>query len=122
MSKRYIVPYMDRPRVALDNTLSTIGNISSSISILILVGENDSLTPVEQGLLLQRKLIKVNHPDHTLFMYIDLGYVVFRKWITYTSVLHPTEPVTRYSPEFGNNDRYQHPYNRMKTYENIFPA
>jgi len=39
--------------LALDDTLSMIGNVSSGISILILQGENDSQTPVEQGLLLQ---------------------------------------------------------------------
>jgi uncharacterized protein len=34
-------------------TLDVIGNISSSINILLLNGENDSQTPVQQALLLK---------------------------------------------------------------------
>lgn len=47
----------------LESTLSMIGNVSSNIDILILQGENDTATPVEQGLLLQQRLTEVNHPD-----------------------------------------------------------
>jgi hypothetical protein len=42
--------------------LSIIGNVSSNIGILILMGENDA---VEQAFLLQQRLAEINHPDHT---------------------------------------------------------
>jgi len=37
---------------ALNSVVDMIGNLSSSTSILILIGENDSQTPLEQALLL----------------------------------------------------------------------
>ena len=58
----------------LESTLSLIGNVSSSIGILILQGENDTATPVEQGLLLQQRLTDVNHPDHLVITYPNLGH------------------------------------------------
>jgi dipeptidyl aminopeptidase/acylaminoacyl peptidase len=54
--------------------LSRIGNISSANGILILNGENDSQTPVEQAFLLQQGLTEVNHPDHMLITYPNLGH------------------------------------------------
>jgi hypothetical protein len=59
-----------------------IGNISSSI--LILVRENDSQTPVEQGLLSQQRLTEANHSEHTLIIYPHLGDVFYssNQWIT----------------------------------------
>jgi uncharacterized protein len=70
--------------LALDDTLSMIGNVSSGISILILQGENDSQTPVEQGLLLQQRLTELNHPDHLIITYPDLGHELFSssQWTT----------------------------------------
>jgi uncharacterized protein len=64
--------------------LSIIGNVSKSTSILILNGENDSQTPVEQAFLLQQRLTEVNHPDHTLITYPDLGHIFYpsSKWST----------------------------------------
>jgi hypothetical protein len=50
----------------MNNTLSMIGNIPSSTSVFILQGENDSQTPVEQGLPLQQRLTEGNDPDHLL--------------------------------------------------------
>jgi hypothetical protein len=47
--------------------LSIIGNFSKSTGILILQGENDSLTPVQEAFLLQKRLTDINHPDQ----YID---------------------------------------------------
>jgi hypothetical protein len=41
--------------------IGMIGNVSSSTSILILEGRNDSQTPLQQALLLQQRLIEVNH-------------------------------------------------------------
>ena len=40
----------------------------------MLNGENDSQTPVQQAFLLQQRLIEVNHPDHTLITYPNLGH------------------------------------------------
>jgi dienelactone hydrolase len=58
---------------ALQPNLSVIGNLSST-NILILNGENDSQTPVQQALLLQQRLTELNHPDHTLITYPGLGH------------------------------------------------
>jgi pimeloyl-ACP methyl ester carboxylesterase len=58
----------------LNSTLSMIGNVSSNTGILILQGENDTATPIEQGLLLQQRLTEVNHPDHLLITYPNLGH------------------------------------------------
>jgi pimeloyl-ACP methyl ester carboxylesterase len=58
----------------LESTLSMIGNVSSDIGVLILQGRNDTATPVEQGLLLQQRLTEVNHPDHLLITYPNLGH------------------------------------------------
>ena len=65
-------------------TLSVIGNISKSTGILILNGENDSQTPVQQAFLLQQRLTEVNHPDHTLVTYPNLGHVFYpsSQWTT----------------------------------------
>lgn len=52
-----------------------IGNIPSGNSVLILQGENDSQTPIEQGLLLQQRLTEVNHPDHLIITYPGLGHL-----------------------------------------------
>ena len=57
--------------------LSIIGKVSKSTGILILNGENDSQTPVQQAFLLQQRLTDVNHPDHTLITYPDLGHLFY---------------------------------------------
>jgi dienelactone hydrolase len=54
--------------------LSIIGNVSNSTGILLLNGENDSQVPVQQAFLLQQRLTEVNHPDHTLITYPNLGH------------------------------------------------
>ena len=54
--------------------LSIIGNVSKSTSILLVNGENDSQVPVQQAFLLQQRLTEVNHPDHTLITYPNLGH------------------------------------------------
>src|SRR2546430_4350021 len=73
-----------KPLFSLIPTLSIIGNVSKSTGILILNGENDSLTPVQQAFLLQQKLTEVNHPDHTLITYPNLGHVFYpsSQWST----------------------------------------
>ena len=63
---------------ALGSTLNMIGNVSSTTAILILQGENDIQTPVQQAFLLQQRLTEVNHPDHTLMTYPGLGHRLSR--------------------------------------------
>ena len=50
----------------------------------MLNGENDSQTPVQQAFLLQQRLTEVNHPDHTLITYPNLGHVFYpsSQWST----------------------------------------
>ena len=65
-------------------TLSIIGNVPKSIGILLLNGENDSLTPVQQAFMLQQRLTDVKHPDHTLITYPNLGHQFYpsSQWST----------------------------------------
>ncbi|HSF50573.1 MAG TPA: alpha/beta fold hydrolase [Nitrososphaeraceae archaeon] len=69
---------------ALPPNLDIIGNISSNTSILILQGENETQTPLQQAFLLQQKLTDVGHPDHTLITYPNLGHIFYpsSQWIT----------------------------------------
>ena len=70
-------PIWFRAGYALEPNLDIIGNVPSNTSILILNGENDTDTPVEQAFLLQQKLIDINHPDHTLITYPGLGHMFY---------------------------------------------
>jgi uncharacterized protein len=63
--------------VSLEPTLSIIGNISSSTGILMLHGQNDSGSPVQQAFLLQQRLAELNHPDHALITYPTLGHNLY---------------------------------------------
>jgi len=69
-------PYYDKwlqSQLALkDTNLELIGNVSASI--LILNGENDIQTPVQEAYLLEQRLTDVNHVDHTLITYPGLGH------------------------------------------------
>jgi pimeloyl-ACP methyl ester carboxylesterase len=69
---------------ALEPSLSIIGNVSSETSILILNGENDTQTPLQGVFLLQQRLTEVNHPDHTLIIYPNLGHAFYpsSQWLT----------------------------------------
>ena len=58
----------------LEPNLSTISKVPSNTSILILNGENDTQTPVKGAMLLQQKLAEINHPDHILITYPNLGH------------------------------------------------
>lgn len=60
--------------LAFDLNLGIIGKVPSDIRVLILNGENDTQTPVQQALLLQQRLTEVNHPDHLLITYPNLGH------------------------------------------------
>jgi uncharacterized protein len=70
--------------VNLEPNLSVIGNLSKSTSVLMLNGENDPLTPVQQSFLLEQRLTEVGHPDHTLITYPGLGhsFAVSPQWST----------------------------------------
>jgi hypothetical protein len=69
---------------ALEPTLSIIGNVSNSTGILIQQNGNDTQTPLQQAFLLQQRLIDVNHPDHTLITYPNLGHIFYpsSEWLT----------------------------------------
>jgi uncharacterized protein len=70
--------------VNLEPNLSVIGNLSKSTSVLMLNGENDPLTPVQQSFLLEQRLTEVDHPDHTLITYPGLGhtFAISPQWST----------------------------------------
>ncbi|MGB6531803.1 MAG: prolyl oligopeptidase family serine peptidase [Candidatus Nitrosopolaris sp.] len=78
--------------VCIEPNLSIIGNVSKSTGILILNGENDSQTPVQQAFLLQQRLAEVNHPDHKLITYPNLGHVFY--------------PSSQWSTGFGSFEQY----------------
>jgi uncharacterized protein len=71
---------------ALGSVNSMIGNVSSNIGILILEGKNDTVTPLDQALLLEQRLTEVNHPDHLMIVYPGLGHTFFpsNQWVTYS--------------------------------------
>ena len=64
--------------------LDIIDKVPSNISVLILQGENDSDTPIQQALLLQQKLTELRHPDHALITYPNLGHLFYpsSQWVT----------------------------------------
>jgi len=75
----------------LEPNLSIIGNVSNATGILILQGDNDTQTPIQQAFLLGQKLTQLNHPDHTLITYPNLGHFFYPspQWFT---ELGPIEP------------------------------
>jgi pimeloyl-ACP methyl ester carboxylesterase len=68
-------PIWARSHLLLSKTLSIIGNVSPNVGVLILEGENDA--GVQQALLLQQRLAEVNHPDHTLITFPNLGHYLY---------------------------------------------
>ncbi|HEX9916028.1 MAG TPA: alpha/beta fold hydrolase [Candidatus Bathyarchaeia archaeon] len=58
-----------------DTALDIIGNVSASI--LILQGEGDTQTMVEQAFLLEQRLTETGHVDHTLITYPGLGHTFY---------------------------------------------
>ena len=75
MTAEYAGSKLVQSQLALESTIDTIGNVSSSI--LILHGINDILTPLEDALLLEQKLTENGHPDHTLITYPGLGHYFY---------------------------------------------
>jgi uncharacterized protein len=80
-----------RSHFSLGSNLGMIGNISSSTGILILQGANDTQTPVQQAFMLQQRLTDVNHPDHTLITYPNLGHLFYPSSMLSTGI-GPIEP------------------------------
>ena len=80
----YGCPSLGKSFSALPSVIGMIGNVSSNTGILILEGQNDSQTPLQQALLLQQRLTEVNHPDHQIIVYPDLGhsFVPSNQWVT----------------------------------------
>lgn len=60
----------------LDSTIDIIGRLNST-NILILQGEADIQTPLEQALLLEQKLTELRHSDHMLITYPGLGHTFY---------------------------------------------
>ena len=85
-------PLWIRSHGELEPTLSFIGNVSNSTDILMMNGENDSQSTVQQAFLLEQRLTEVNHPDHTLITYPDLG--------------HLFNPSSQWFTEFGPMEQY----------------
>jgi len=85
-------PIWVNSQYALAPNLDIIGKVPTDISILILQGENDTDTPLEQAFLLQQKLTELKHPDHTLITYPNLGHLFYpsSKWMT--TLGGPIEP------------------------------
>jgi pimeloyl-ACP methyl ester carboxylesterase len=75
MTAEYPGSKLVQSQLALESTMETIGNVSSSV--LILHGVNDILTPLEDGLLLEQRLTENGHPDHTLITYPGLGHYFY---------------------------------------------
>jgi hypothetical protein len=77
-------PIWINSQYSLTPNLDIIDKVPSNISILILQGENDSDTPIQQAFILQQKLTELRHPDHTLISYPNLGHLFYpsSQWIT----------------------------------------
>jgi hypothetical protein len=71
--------------IDLEPNLNTIVMVPSNTSILILQGENDTQTPVQQSFFMQQKLTETNHPDHILITYPNLGHEFYpsSQWQTH---------------------------------------
>ena len=80
----YGCPSLGKSFSALPSVIGMIGNLSSNIGVLILEGQNDSQTPLQQALLLQQRLTEANHPDHQIIVYPDLGhnFVPSNQWVS----------------------------------------
>jgi len=93
-----LCPIYFKSVVSLKPTLNIIGNVSPSTGILILHGQNDTGSPIQQAFLLQQRLTEVNHPDHILITYPNLGHLL------YPSPLWKTE--SGHIPEYVLADLY----------------
>ena len=85
-------PIWINSQYSLPSNLDIIGKVPTDISILILQGENDTDTPIQQALLLQQKLTELKHPDHTLITYPNLSHLFYPSSIWMTTLGGPIEP------------------------------
>ncbi len=94
-----ICPILWKSLSNMPTSLSSIGNVSNSTGILMLNGENDAQTPVQQAFLLHQRLNEVNHTDHTLITYPDLGHAFYpsSKWQTGFGPMEPDVLADLYS-------------------------
>jgi hypothetical protein len=104
-------PIWYRSMLSLMPTLSIIGNVSKSTGILLLNGENDTQTPVQQAFLLEQRLTDVNHPDHTLITYPNLGHFFYpsSQWLTMPGPIEPYVLADLYS-WLAAHSGLSHPY------------
>jgi hypothetical protein len=77
-------PIWINSQYSLTPNLDIIDKVPSNTSVLILQGENDSDTPIQQAFLLQQKLTELKHPDHMLITYPNLGHLFYpsSQWVT----------------------------------------
>jgi uncharacterized protein len=77
-------PIWINSQYSLTPNLAIIDKVPSNTSVLILQGENDSDTPIQQAFLLQQKLTELRHPDHILITYPNLGHLFYpsSQWVT----------------------------------------
>jgi pimeloyl-ACP methyl ester carboxylesterase len=94
-----VCPILWKSLSEMPTNLSFIGNVSNSTGILILNGENDAQTPVQQAFLLHQRLNEVNHTDNTLITYPELGHVFYpsSKWQTGIGPIQPDVLADLYS-------------------------
>jgi len=59
----------------LEPTMEIIGDVTANI--LIMQGEGDTQTPLDQAFLLEESLANSNHPHHTVITYPGLGHSFF---------------------------------------------
>ncbi len=98
----------------LENNVNVIGNLSKSTSVLMLNGESDPLTPVQQSFLLEQRLTEAYHPDHTLITYPGLGhtFAISPQWST---GLGPIE-------QYVMSDLHRWLSDRSHGFRNLFPT
>lgn len=73
----YICPiWLDSHR-NLTSAFNVIGNVSSSINILLLHGENDAQIPLKQALMIKQILDDSKYSSHELKTYPNLGHVFY---------------------------------------------
>jgi pimeloyl-ACP methyl ester carboxylesterase len=72
--------------------LVAIENLSPTVGILILQGEEDNQTYLEQALLLEQKLTQIRHPNHMLITYHGLGHIFHPA----EGLLQPLGPIEDY--------------------------
>jgi uncharacterized protein len=72
--------------------LVAIQNPRPTTGILILQGEEDNQTYLEQALVLEQKLTQIKHPDHMMITYPGLGHTFYPA----EGLLQPLGPIQEY--------------------------